>query len=210
MAFLPLFLENSMRLLYNPISPFARMCRITARELGLDDDMEIVPIEGMSPTVPASEVVTHNPIGRIPTLVTDHGHSIYDSRVICEYLTHHAGDKRLLPDEPVRRFRILTLQALGQGVAEAAVALRYELAARPEQARWPQLIDRQRTRILAACDDVEKRWSSELRDLTLATIALAAALAYVNFRHGDLDWQAGRPTLSRWFEAFSARPSMQE
>lgn len=199
-----------MKLLYSPISPFARMCRITARELELDDELEIVPVEGVSPAVPSPDIVSHNPIGRIPTLITDHGHSIYDSRVICEYLTHRAGDKRLLPDEPVRRFRILTLQALGQGAAEAAVALRYELAARPEQARWPQLMDRQRTRILAACDDVEKRWTSELRHTTLATITLAAALAYVNFRHGDLDWRAGRPTIAKWFEEFSARPSMKE
>lgn len=199
-----------MKLLYNAISPFARMCRITAFELDLEDELEIVPIEGMSPAVSQPEVVSHNPIGRIPTLITDHGHSIYDSRVICEYLTHHAGDKRLLPDEPVRRFRILTLQALGQGIAEAGVALRYELATRPEASRWPQLVDRQRTRIHAACEDVEKRWRGELRDTTLATIALGAALAYVNFRHGDLDWRANRPSLAGWFEEFSARRSMQE
>ena len=199
-----------MKLLYSPISPFARMCRITARELDLEDELEVVPVEGMSPAVPRADIVSHNPIGRIPTLITDHGHSIYDSRVICEYLTHHAGDKRLLPDEPVRRFRILTLQALGQGIAEAAVALRYELAARPEPARWQQLMDRQRMRILSACDDVEKRWTGELRDMTLATIALGAALAYVNFRHGDLDWRSGRPILARWFEEFSAKPSMKE
>jgi glutathione S-transferase len=199
-----------MKLLYNPLSPFARMCRITARELGIEDELEIVVVEGMSPAIARPEVVSHNPIGRIPTLITDHGHSIYDSRVICEYLTHHAGDKRLLPDEPVRRFRILTLQALGQGIAEAAVALRYELAARPEQSRWPQMMDRQRTRILAACDDIEKRWAGELHSTTLATIALAAALAYVSFRHGDLDWRTHRPSLAQWFEEFSAKPSMKD
>jgi glutathione S-transferase len=199
-----------MKLLYSHISPFARMCRITARELDLEDELEIVAIEGMSPAVPSPDVVSYNPLGRIPTLITDHGHSIYDSRVICEYLTHRAGDKRLLPDEPVRRFRILTLQALGQGIAEAGVALRYELATRPEEARWPQLMDRQRTRILAACDEVEKRWTGELRNTTLATIALAASLAYVNLRHGDLDWPTARPKLASWFEEFSARPSMKE
>jgi glutathione S-transferase len=199
-----------MKLLYSPISPFARMCRITARELGLEDELEIVPIEGMSPAVPRADIVSHNPLGRIPTLITDHGHSIYDSRVICEYLTHHAGDKKLLPDEPVKRFRILTLQAMGQGVAEAAVALRYELAVRPEQTRWSQFMERQRTRILDACDDIERRWTGELRDTTLATIALAAALAYVNLRHGDLDWRGDRPKLASWFQEFAAKPSMKE
>jgi glutathione S-transferase len=199
-----------MKLLYSPISPFARMCLITARELGIDRDIEIMRIEGMTPAAPKAEVVTHNPLGRIPTLLTNHGHAIYDSRVICEYLIHHAGNKSLLPDEPVKRFRILTLQALGQGIAEAAVTLRYELAARPETAKWPELMERQRQRIMAACDELEKRWASELRNATVGSIAVAAALAYINFRHGDLGWQTAHPKLAEWFAGTAAKPSMRD
>jgi glutathione S-transferase len=199
-----------MKLLYSPISPFARMCLITARELRIERDVEIVQIEGVSPAAPKAEVVTHNPLGRIPTLLTNHGHAIYDSRVICEYLTHHAGNKSLLPDEPVKRFRILTLQALGQGMAEAAVTLRYELAARPDTAKWPEFMERQRQRITAACGELEKRWVRELRDVTVGSIAVAAALTYVNFRHGDMGWQRVHPELAEWFAGISAKPSMRE
>jgi glutathione S-transferase len=199
-----------MKLLYNPISPFARMCLITARELGLDHAVKIVEIEGMSPAVPNAETVKHNPLGRIPALITDHGHAVYDSRVICEYLAHRAGNKSLLPDEPVKRFRVLTLQALGQGMAEAAVALRYELATRPEAARWQEFAERNRSRLIAACDDLERHWTGELKETTLGSIAVAASLAYIDFRHGSIGWRDGHPGLAGWFEAFRLRPSMRD
>jgi glutathione S-transferase len=197
-----------MKLLYNPISPFARMCLITARELGLSSALEIIQIDGMSPAVPNAEVVKHNPLGRIPTLITDHGHAVHDSRVICEYFAHRAGNKSLLPDEPVRRFRVLTLQSLGQGMAETAVALRYELAARPEPARWSELIERNRDRLTAACDDLEAHWLIELGETTLGSIAVAAALSYIDFRHGNLGWRDHHPKLADWFSRFSTKPSM--
>jgi glutathione S-transferase len=196
-----------MKLLYNPISPFARMCLITARELGIDG-LEIIRIEGLFPAKPTAEVVKHNPLGRVPTLLTNHGHAIHDSRVICEYFAHHAGDKSLLPDEPVKRFRVLTLQSLGQGMAEVAVAMRYELALRPEGARWSELVEGNRARLFAACDDLERQWPNELMTTTLGSISVAAALAYIDFRHGDLGWRNGRSKLADWFADFSSRPSM--
>jgi glutathione S-transferase len=196
-----------MKLLYNPISPFARMCVITAREVGLKS-LEIIGVETLSVTSANPEIVRHNPLGRIPTLITNHGHSIHDSRVICEYFAHHAGNKSVLPDEPVKRFRILTLQALGQGMADTAVALRYETATRPESLRWRELIDRNRERLTAACKDLEEHWANELKEVTLGSITVAAALAYVDFRHGDLGWRDNNQKLADWFGRFSARPSM--
>jgi glutathione S-transferase len=197
-----------MKLIYNSISPFARMCLITARELRLDKVLELIPMEGMSPQAPKPELLHYNPLGRVPALITDHGHAIHDSRVICEYFTHRAGNKSLLPDEPVRRFRILTIQSLGQGMAEIAVAMRYELAARPDSARWPELVLGHQQRLAAAWDDLEQHWIKEVKEVTLGSIAVAAALAYVDFRHGQLGWRTHHPKLAEWFAQFSARPSM--
>lgn len=197
-----------MKLLYNSISPFARMCLITARELRLDQSLELVTVEGMSPQAPNAELMQYNPLGRIPALITDHGHAIHDSRVICEYFTHRAGNKSLLPDEPVRRFRILTLQSLGQGMAEIAVAMRYEMAARPDAARWTALLEGHHKRLEAAWDDLEQHWLKDLKEITLGSIAIAAALAYVDFRHGHLGWRDNHPKLAEWFAGFSSRPSM--
>lgn len=198
-----------MKLYYNSFSPFARMCLVTARELGLDRNLQILRIEGGSPAVANPEVVKQNPLGLIPTLLTDHGHAMWDSRVICEYFVHRAGNKSLLPDEPVKRFRILTLQAMGVGMSDAAVALRYETAARPEAVRWGDIIARYRQRILAVCDELDKSWLKELQETTLGSIAIAVALSYVDLRHGDLEWRSDRPGLAEGVSRFSARPSMQ-
>jgi len=48
---------------------------------------------------------------------------LYDSRVIAEYLDHLAGGGRLFP--PIReRFAALRLQALGDGINDAALLIR--------------------------------------------------------------------------------------
>ena len=114
----------------------------------------------------------------------------------------------MVPDEPVKRFRILTLQSLGQGMADLAVALRYETASRPEGLRWRELIDRNRQTLVAACADLDAHWIAELKEVTMGSISVAAALAYVDFRHGDLNWRDGSGRLADWFGRFSARPSM--
>ena len=197
-----------MKLLYSAASPFARMCLVTAHELGMARDIEIELVVGATQIAVHPELSKVNPLGRIPTLVTDHGHALHDSRVICEYLCHRAGDKKLLPDEPVRRFRILTIQALGQGMGDAAVALRYETT-RPENLRWKELIERLRLRLIAACDDLEANWMKDLPEVSAGSIAVGAAASYMDFRHGDLDWRQSHPKLARWLKAFYERPAMQ-
>jgi glutathione S-transferase len=197
-----------MKLLGTMISPFVRMAMMTAHEVGLADKVALVESGSVSPIAPHAEISRHNPLGKIPCLVTDHGHPLYDSRVICEYLCHHAGDKTLLPDEPVRRFRILTLQALAIGMADAAVAWRYEVVARPVEFRWAEWAERQIERIVAALDDLESHWKSELGSITAGTVACAAVLGYVDHRLADIGFRNGRPAVAAFYDRFSARPSM--
>ncbi len=197
-----------MKLHGTMISPFVRTVMMTAHELGLADKVALVDSGFVSPIEPHAEITRHNPLGKIPCLVTNHGHALYDSRVICEYLCHHAGDKTLLPDEPVRRFRILTLQALAMGMAEAAVAWRYEVAARPAEFRWAAWAERQIERIVAALDDLENHWKAELGSITAGTVACAAVLGYIDFRLADIGFRNDRPALAAFYGRFSARPSM--
>ena len=123
--------------------------------------------------------------------------------MIVEYLLHHAGDDKLLPGEPVQRFRVLTLQAVAQGMADAAVQYRYETFARPEQLRWPDYAARQKERILAAVAA-----ASGYEALSVGSISLACSLFYLDARMPEIDWRAGNVELTQWHEAFSARPSM--
>src|SRR5262245_34673449 len=197
-----------MKLFGTMISPFVRTVMVTAYELWLGDKITLLDPGSVSPIEPHAEITRHNPLGKIPCLVTNHGHALYDSRVICEYLCHHAGDKTLLPDEPVRRFRILTLQALAMGMGEAAVAVRYETVSRPAEFRWDAWVERQIERIIASLDDLETHWKTDLGSITAGTVACAAVLAYLDHRFSDLGFRNGRPALAAFHGRFSARPSM--
>ena len=40
-------------------------------------------------------------------------------------------------------------------------------------------------------------------------IAIGCALGYLDFRFADMSWRDGHARISRWFEAFGARPSVR-
>ena len=197
-----------MKLYGDLISPFFRMCLVTAHEVGLAGKVQ--PVEAkVNPTAVNSDLTALSPVGKVPVLVTDHNHPIYDSRVIMEYLCHVSGNKTLIPDDGVKRFRVLTLTALGQAIGDAGVAQRYETAVRPQGLQWREWMVRQGLRVNAECDDLENTWEKDLREITAGTIAVAVALAYLDFRLPDWQWRKDRPKLAAFHETFSARPSMQ-
>jgi glutathione S-transferase len=197
-----------MKIYGDMISPFVRSCMVTAHELGLADRVQLVK-ESAKPAEVNAQLTKLGALGRIPILETDHGHPIFDSRVIIEYLCHVAGNSDLIPDDGVKRFRVLTLQALAMGLGDTAVAVRYEVAMRPQGLQWTEWVERQRARMNSAFDDMDKNWSAELAQVNAGSIAAAAVLAYIDFRMPEAAWREGRGNLAAFHERFSARPSMQ-
>jgi glutathione S-transferase len=196
-----------MKIYGDLISPFVRMTIVTAHEVGLGGKVEHI-VENTNPAQVNARLAALSPIAKIPILETDHGHGIYDSRVIIEYLCHVAGNSSLIPDDGVKRFRILTLEALGQAMADAAVGYRYEVAARPKGLQWEDWMNRALTRINAALDDLEANWMETLAEVTAGSIAVGVTLAYIDFRLPDFSWRNGRPKLAAWHETFCQRDSM--
>lgn len=194
-----------MLLHHNPASPFVRMVRVVAHETGQADDIQ-TEMAAVLPIERHAGISAANPLGRLPTLVTDEGQGLFDSRVICAYLADRAGDSTI---HPSKDFRIMTLFALAQGLCDSAVNLRYETALRPESLRWDQWIARQNERMFAALDDLEANWQDALEGVHVGTIGIAVALAYLDFRYPDLGWRDGRPNLTAFFDSFNQRPSMQ-
>ena len=139
--------------------------------------------------------------------MTDEGAVIFDSRVICEYL-NALGDGHLLPAAGKARFTVLTDQALADGLMDAAVLVRYESVARPENLRWADWIGGQMEKVTSALSDFERRAATGERGIDLSTIALGCALAYLDFRYADFNWREHHPSLARWYEQFAARESM--
>lgn len=190
---------------YSRSSPYARKVRVVAHERGLAHRLEEIP---SNPWAAPEDIKALNPLGKIPTLVTEDGFALFDSAVICEYLdTLHDGP-RLFPGEGHARWLALRTQALGDGVMDAAILWRVEITQRKEQGPTPGWVERQKGAILRSLDMLERDETALAGPLTIGPIAIACALGYLDFRFGFLDWRDGRPRLAAWSAAFAERPAM--
>ena len=195
-----------MRLLSSPTSPYARKVRMTVLEKGLADRVAIEPGVPMGTADEAAAVRRVNPLGKIPALVLDTGEALYDSPVICEYLDAIGTGPALLPASGTGRWTALRLQALGDGVADAAVNIVMEHR-RAEALRSSEWLDRWTRAIHGAADALEEALAAGPLAADLGAIAIAAAFGYVDFRLPQIDWRAGRPRLTAAFADLAARPS---
>lgn len=192
-----------MKLRYSATSPYVRKVMMVAIECGLESAVEKQPTDAWSPE---TDLPKDNPLGKVPALVLADGTTLFDSPVICEYLdTLHDG-ARLFPAVGPDRWKALRLQALADGLNDAAVALRLE-SVRPDGERSEKWMNRQRAAVLRSLDALEGEAGSLGETPTIGTIAVAAALGYIDFRFADLGWRETRPALARWFEPVSARDS---
>jgi len=196
-----------MRIFYAAASPFVRKCLVVAHELGLNERVERVAASA-HPVDRSAAIVAHNPLGKIPTLLLEDGTVLYDSRVICEYLNTLAHGA-LIPAEGPGRWQALVDQSLGDGIMDAAVLTRYELAVRPESLRWPEWSAAQLEKVRSALAQVEQRAAAFGSRLDIGTIALGCALGYLDLRFASLGWREQHPASARWFEQFDARASMR-
>ena len=196
-----------MKLYFSPASPYVRKVLASAFELDLEHRIERVPCS-VHVIRRDADVVGHNPLGQVPTLITDDGTVLYDSRVICEYLDTLAGGGRLFPVGVDRRYRALTEQAAGDGLLDAAVLARQELTLRPADKVWEVWREAQIAKIVSALDRMQQ-WSGTFGDrVDIGTLTTACALGYLEFRYADFDWRSGRATLADWFQTFARRPSI--
>ncbi len=195
-----------MKLYHSFASPFVRKVLVTAIECGLKDEIEIVT---SNPLDSESVLIGANPLSRVPALSLEDGTTLINSPLLCEYLIDRAGRFDLLPREGAERWKILRWQALADGVMETAVPRSLERR-RPEQEQSPHWIDRWATNIARTLDTLEEEIGDLPEGPTLAHIAIACALGYLQFRHPDIDWREGRPRLTAWEAQFDERPAMVE
>ena len=194
-----------MRLYHSATSPYARKVMVTILETGQQDDVTLVPAAG-SPLDPGSMPLAQNPLGKIPTLERDEGPALFDSRVICRYLDARAG-AGLYPDGDAL-WETLALEALADGILDAALLMVYESRIRPEALRMDEWTEGQWSKIARSLDALEGRWLAHLAGpFEMGQIALACALGYLDFRHASLGWQEKFPELAGWWRDIAKRPS---
>ena len=192
-----------MKLYSHPASPFGRKCKVIAHELGLK--LEIIVVAARDD----EDLRKINPLKKIPVLVLDDGSALFDSRVICEYLNNLGGGK-FFPGANIfshhtNHWKALALQALADGLMDAAVALRYESTG--EDKKNPDHMRRYRATIDAGLGALERVKFAATP--TIGEVATACALGYLDFRYADIAWRDTHPKLAAWFEKFAQYPSMQ-
>lgn len=189
-----------MKLRHSPASPFVRKVKIVAEMLGLADRIEM---QDADTVVPEAAFLAQNALGKIPTLVLDDGSTLFDSRVIVEYLDHLAGGGRVLPKEPKARFAALRLQALCDGILDAALLIVYEGRFRQPEMRLQTWLDRQQDKIDRALAVLEAA-PPALSDVPdVGQITLACALGYLDLRLASA-WRKDHPKLVAWLDQFAA------
>ncbi len=198
----------SMTLFHNPASPYVRKVMVLLHETGQLDRVTLQHSQ-LTPVSPDAALNQDNPLGKIPALRLADGTVLYDSRVILDYLDQQHLGNPLPPREGSARWRRLTLAALADGIMDASVMIRYELALRAPEKHWDQWLDAQRDKIRRALTVLETDAIAELSShFDVAAISVACALGYLDFRHPDLEWRKTNPQLSAWFTEVSQRPSL--
>ena len=125
-----------MKLVTSLTSPYGRKVRVVLLEKKIPFQLQVE-----NPWLPDSPVSSLNPLGKVPVLVLEDGVSVFDSRVIVEYLDHVSPVAHLIPAEPKSRMAVRGVEALADGVTDAAVAVFLERKRSPEQqsADWLML-----------------------------------------------------------------------
>lgn len=199
----------TMTLYYNAASPFARKVMLVLHETGQLDRVTLQPTT-LSPVAPVEELNNDNPAGKLPALRLADGNVIHDSRVILDYLDHQHVGIALIPREGSARWRRLTLASLADALLDAALLIRYEQALRPAEKHWDTWLDNQQEKVERSLAYFEQEAITELSSaFDVASISVAAALGYLDFRQPDLAWRNRYPRLANWYFEVSQRPSIQ-
>jgi glutathione S-transferase len=200
-----------MKLIGSIGSPYVRKVRIVMAEKKLDYQFVLEDVWAADTTITDA-----NPLGKVPCLIMDGGEALFDSRVIVEYLDTLSPVGKLIPSSGRERAEVKTWEALADGLLDASILARLEATwpGRKDSERSPAWIARQMGRIddsLIAMDRaLAERSNCVGIHLSLADIAVGAALGYLDFRFPNIDWRGRHPNLGALYERLAQRQSFIE
>ncbi len=164
----------------------------------------------------ATPIRASNPLGKVPCLILEGGESVFDSRVIVEYLDTLSPVGKLIPSQGRERAEVKTWEALADGLLDAALLARMEAtwSGRTDAQRSQSWVDRQLGKIHASL----KAMSTGLADkpfcsgihFSLSDVAVGCALGYLDLRFGDIAWRESYANLVKLHDKLSLRPSFVE
>ncbi|WP_407438939.1 glutathione S-transferase [Lelliottia sp.] len=193
-----------MKLIGSYTSPFVRKISVLLLEKGIT--FEFV---NEQPYNAENGVAQYNPLGKVPALLTDDGECWFDSPIIAEYIELLGIAPAMVPREPKAALAVRQIEALADGIMDAALASVREQARPAAQQSETELL-RQREKInrsLDRCEQLLHNGNVKTDTLNLATIAIACAVGYLNFRHVSPGWCVERPLLVKLAETLFQRES---
>jgi len=197
-----------MKLIGTQTSPYTRKVRVVLAEKRIE-----YTFEEDSPRDPNTRVPEFNPLGKVPVLVMDDGSTLYDSRVIAEYLDAASPVTRLLPDVTRGRVQVKRWEALADGICDAAGAITAEKRrpARKQESSW---VEHQSKKIERGVQTIaeelsERNWCFG-DNYSLADVAVGVMLGYLDLRFPEIDWRGTYPNLEKHSEKIFKRPSFRD
>lgn len=197
-----------MKLYSSLTSPYGRKVRIVLQEKKIPFQLQVE-----NPWSPDSTIGDVNPLGKVPVLVLEDGISVFDSRVIVEYLDMLSPVAHLIPSDAKSRMMVRGVEALADGITDAAVAIVLERkrAEEKQDRDWITLQEKALHGGLAALSEAlgEKALYLGLT-LTLADIAAGCTLGYLDLRFPQMNWREMHPNLADFAGKLAERASFKD
>jgi glutathione S-transferase len=197
-----------MKLIGSLTCPYVRKIRIILAEKNIKHEFDVD-----IPWNTDTHVANHNPLGKVPVLIMNDGKTLFDSRVIAEYLDDLEGAipaSRLIPESGSARWRVKRWEALADGICNATATIFLERK-RPDTQQSPGWIVRQHKKIdlglAAAAMELGGNDWCEGKTITLADIALGCATGYLAFRFPQIEWRKSYPNLTKLIDKLEQRES---
>jgi len=197
-----------MKLIGSTSSPYVRKVRIVLADKKLDYEFVIEDVWSAS-----SIIQKHNPLGKIPCLIVDDKESLYDSRVLAEYLDTLSPVSRLIPQTGRDRAYVKCLEALCDGVNDALIAVRLERQRSGSQ-QSPDWVNRQLGKVHASLIELSHKLGDQSFfagvNYSLADISAGCLLGYLDFRFPEIDWRVAHPNLEIFYKKVMTRQAFVE
>ena len=199
-----------MKLIASLTSPFARKVRIVLAEKQLEHEL-VVDIPWNAET----QVPQFNPLGKVPVLVINEQEhtSLFDSRVIVEYLERLVPSPVLIPKAAEAYIQTKRQEALADGIADAAAMIFIEQK-RSQALQSAEWIARQQQKIDLGLQAMSQVLGDKLffvgEELSLADISSVCCLGYLDLRFAEIAWRSQYPNLANFMTRLADRESIKQ
>jgi glutathione S-transferase len=192
-----------MKLIGSTSSPYVRKVRIVLADKKLDCEFVVEDVWSAN-----SIIQKHNPLGKIPCLIIDDKESLYDSRVLAEYLDTLSPVSRLIPQSGRERAHVKCLEALCDGANDALITVRLERQ-RPVSQQSADWVNRQLGKVHASLIELSHKLGDQSFftgvNYSLADISAGCLLGYLDFRFPEIDWRSPHPNLEAFYKKVMVR-----